>query len=203
MSDIEDYMTTARPAIVSKKLMQILNTMARVDQLTGMYNRKFLDEFTDVSIPQALRSKTTYAILMIDIDFFKMINDTYGHDVGDEAIRIVSRVIKSQIRSSDIAIRYGGEEFIALLYNCSKENVLKIAQSIRTEFAQQKIPANGEMFSKTLSIGCSQFPQDSESIWKCIKFADISLYRAKESGRNQVVMFESSMLQNSELGESF
>ena len=203
MSDIEDYITTARPAIVSKKLMQILNTMARVDQLTDMYNRKFLDEFADVSIPQALRSKTNYAILMIDIDYFKMINDTYGHDVGDEAIRVVSKVIKDQIRKSDIAIRYGGEEFIALLYNCEEEHIHRIAESIRTEFAKQKIQANGETFSKTLSIGYSLFPKDSDSIWKCIKYADISMYKAKEDGRNQVVMFKPEMLKNTDLDTSF
>jgi len=203
MSDIEDYITTARPAIVSKKLMQILNTMARVDQLTDMYNRKFLDEFADVSIPQALRAKTNYAILMIDVDYFKMINDTYGHDVGDEAIRVVSKVIKNQIRKSDIAIRYGGEEFIALLYNCEEEHIQKIAESIRTEFAKQKIQANGETFSKTLSIGYSLFPKDSDSIWKCIKYADISLYKAKEGGRNQVVMFKPEMIEESDLGTSF
>jgi len=203
MSDIEDYIITARPAIISKKLMQILNTMARVDQLTDMYNRKFLDEFVDVSIPQALRAKTSYAVLMIDIDYFKMINDTYGHDIGDEAIRVVSKVIKEQIRKSDIAIRYGGEEFIALLYNCDEENILKIAESIRLEFSKKKIQASGETFSKTLSVGCSQFPKDSDSIWKCIKFADISLYRAKEGGRNQVIMFDKKMVDQADFEDSF
>jgi len=203
MSDIEDYIITARPAIVSKKLMQILNQMARVDQLTDMYNRKFLDEFVDVSIPQALRTNISYGVLMIDIDYFKMINDSYGHDVGDEAIRIVSRVIKNSIRKSDIAIRYGGEEFLVLLYNCDEENVRKISETIRMEFAKQKIHANGETFSKTLSVGYSLFPQNSESIWKCIKFADMSLYQAKESGRNRVVAFESNMIKENEMGESF
>ena len=203
MSDIEDYIITARPAIVSKKLMQTLNQMARVDQLTSMYNRKFLDEFADVSIPQALRAGTSYGVLMIDIDYFKMINDNFGHDVGDEAIRIVSRVIKENIRKADIAIRYGGEEFIVLLYNCDKENIIKIAETIRIEFSKQKIPANGEFFSKTLSVGCSNFPSDSDSIWKCIKFADMSLYAAKEGGRNQVVTFTADMLDNKEMGENF
>lgn len=203
MSDIEDYITTARPAIVSKKLMQILNQMARIDQLTGMYNRKFLDEFVEISIPQAARAKITYAVLMIDIDYFKMINDNYGHDVGDEAIRVVSNVIKSSIRSSDIAIRYGGEEFLVLLYNCNEENILKIADNIRRNFAKEKMSAKGETFSKTLSVGCSLFPTDSDSIWKCIKFADISLYHAKESGRNRVVRFEESLLKQANIGESF
>jgi two-component system, cell cycle response regulator len=158
MSDIEDYITTARPAIVSKKLMQTLNQMARVDQLTDMYNRKFLDEFADVSIPQAIRANTSYGVLMIDIDYFKMINDSYGHDVGDEAIRIVSGVIKDNIRKADIPIRYGGEEFLVLLYNCEAENIIKIADKIRIEFSKKKIFASGTSFSKTLSVGCSNFP---------------------------------------------
>ena len=202
-SDIEDYITTARPAIVSKKLMQTLNQMARVDQLTDMYNRKFLDEFVDVSIPQATRAGTSYGVLMLDVDFFKMINDTYGHDVGDEAIRTVSSVIKKNIRKADIAIRYGGEEFLVLLYNCENESIIKIAETIRTEFAKQKIYANGEHFSKTLSVGCSNFPKDSDSIWKCIKFADISLYQAKNGGRNQVVAFTDTMLDDKEVGDNF
>jgi len=203
MSDIEDYVTTARPAIVSKKLMQTLNQMARIDQLTDMYNRKFLDEFADVSIPQAIRSKTSYGVLMVDIDYFKMINDNYGHDIGDETIRIVSGVIRSSIRKSDIAIRYGGEEFLILLYNCAEENIMSISESIRTNFAKQKIHANGETFSKTLSIGYSHFPEDSDSIWKCIKFADISLYQAKNGGRNKVVSFQEDMLKDKEIGDSY
>ena len=202
-SDIEDYITTARPAIMSKKLMQTLNKMARVDQLTDMYNRKFLDEFVDISVPQAIRAGTSFGVMMIDIDYFKMINDNYGHDVGDEAIRIVSRVIKKSIRKADMAIRYGGEEFLVLLHNCEEENIIKIAQTIRTEFSRQKIHANEDTFFKTLSVGCSSFPKDSDSIWKCIKFADMSLYQAKEGGRNKVVMFKKEMLDNTEVGESY
>jgi len=202
-SDIEDYITTARPAIVSKKLMQTLNQMARVDQLTGMYNRKFLDEFADVSIPQAVRAGTSFGVLMIDIDYFKMINDNYGHDVGDEAIRMVSGVIKSSIRKADMAIRYGGEEFLVLLYNCEEEKIIQIAETIRIEFSKQKIYADGESFSKTLSVGCSNFPKDSDSIWKCIKFADMSLYQAKDTGRNKVVAFNKDMLDNTQVGESY
>ncbi len=200
---IEDYIATAQPAIVSKKLMQILNKMARVDQLTGMYNRKYLDEFTETTIPQALRTNTPYGVLMIDIDFFKMINDTYGHDVGDEGIRVVSRVIKESIRSSDIAIRYGGEEFIVLLHNCDKNFIKEVAEKIRTNFAKQKISAGTESFSKTLSIGTVMFPQDSKSIWKCIKYADMSLYYAKEHGRNQVISFDKSIIKDDSMQDSF
>ena len=200
---IEDYVATAQPAIVSKKLMQILNRMARVDQLTGMYNRKYLDEFADKGISQALRTKTPYGILMVDIDFFKMINDTYGHDVGDEAIRIIARVIKDTIRKSDIAIRFGGEEFLVLLHNCDREYIKNIAEKIRTNFAKQSISAGTETFSKTLSIGAVMFPDDSDSIWKCIKFADMSLYYAKEHGRNQVVCYDESLFRNNDMKNQF
>ena len=154
---IENYISTARPAIVSRKLMQILSEMARIDQLTGMYNRKYLDEFADKSIPQALRTDITYGILMLDIDFFKMINDTYGHDVGDEGIRTISRVIKDNIRESDVAIRFGGEEFIVLLYNCNKAFITEIAEKIRIAFSKEKIDAGTSSFSKTLSVGSSMF----------------------------------------------
>ncbi|MCF6310185.1 MAG: GGDEF domain-containing protein [Sulfurimonas sp.] len=199
---IEDYIATAQPSIVSKKLMQILNKMARVDQLTGMFNRKYLDEFVETAIPQALRTGTPYGILMVDIDFFKMINDTYGHDVGDETIRIISRVIKESIRSSDIAIRFGGEEFIVLLYNCDRAYIKEAAEKIRINFAKQVINAGSTKFSKTLSVGAVMFPEDSESVWKCIKYADISLYHAKEHGRNQVVCFDESLLKG-EMKNSF
>ncbi len=200
---IEDYVATAQPAIVSKKLMQILNKMARVDQLTGMYNRKYLDEFADRGISQALRTKTPYGILMVDIDFFKMINDTYGHDVGDEAIRMIARVIKDSIRKSDIAIRFGGEEFLVLLHNCDRDYIKSVAEKIRTQFAKQTISAGTESFSKTLSIGTAMFPDDSESIWKCIKFADMSLYYAKEHGRNQVVCYEATLFRNHDMRDQF
>lgn len=200
---IEDYVATAQPAIVSKKLMQILNKMARVDQLTGMFNRKYLDEFAETSIPQALRTETPYGVLMIDIDFFKMINDTYGHDVGDEGIRIVSRVIKDSIRKSDIAIRFGGEEFIVLLYNCNREYLREVAEKIRVNFAKQVISAGSESFSKTLSVGAVMFPDDSESIWKCIKYADMSLYYAKEHGRNQVVVYDPEIIKDASMKDQF
>ncbi len=200
---IEDYVATAQPAIVSKKLMQILNKMARVDQLTGMYNRKYLDEFADKGISQALRTKTPYGILMVDIDFFKMINDTYGHDVGDEAIRIIARVIKDSIRKSDIAIRFGGEEFLVLLYNCDRDYVKSVAEKIRSNFAKQNISAGAETFNKTLSIGTVMFPSDSDSIWKCIKFADMSLYYAKEHGRNQVVCYDERLFRNNNMNNQF
>ncbi|MFA7083236.1 MAG: GGDEF domain-containing protein [Arcobacteraceae bacterium] len=200
---IDDYIHTAKPEIVTKKLMHILEKSARTDGLTGLFNRKFLEESVQTIVAQAKRNNIKYGILMIDIDYFKMVNDTYGHDVGDEAIRVIAQTLRENIRSSDIAVRYGGEEFMILLYNCEEEYVLEIAEKLRITFSQKQITKNSVTFSKTISIGASIFPVHTENFWECVKYADISLYDAKHSGRNKVVLFSKELLKNSNIDEKY
>ncbi len=191
---IKDYIDTAKPEIFSKKLLKMVEETAQRDPLTGLYNRKYLEESIQTIVSQAKRTNISYGILMCDIDHFKRINDTFGHDVGDTAIRVIAETLRENTRESDSVIRYGGEEFLVLLYNCNVEYVESIAQKIRISFSKKKIDGGGEIFSKTISIGASIFPQHNVSFWKCIKFADIALYKAKETGRNKVVLFEESFL---------
>lgn len=201
---INDYINEARPEIVSKNLTEILKISSTTDGLTGLFNRKYLDEYIEKSVAQAKRTDSNYGIMMIDIDYFKMVNDTYGHDVGDKVIKALSKVLKNSIREADLAFRFGGEEFLVLLFNCDENKIDEIAQKIRVTFSQKSIQtAAGESFKKTLSIGTAMFPGDADSIWKAIKYADISLYRAKESGRNRVVKFEKEMLDGSNLADEF
>ncbi len=191
---IHDYVDAAKPEIVGKKLMNRLEKSARTDPLTGLFNRKYLEESIDKIVSQSKRSKIAYGILMVDIDYFKMINDTYGHDVGDEAIKIIAQTLVENTRESDIVVRFGGEEFIVLLYNCDTGYIKEIAEKIRIAFSAKKIKAGNGHFSKTISIGCSMFPEQGDTFWKCIKYADLALYKAKESGRNQVVLFHEELL---------
>lgn len=201
---IQNYIDAARPELVSKNLTEILKISSTTDALTGLFNRKYLDEYIEKALSQAKRNGISYGVLMIDIDFFKMVNDTYGHDVGDKAIKILSKVLKDSIRESDTAFRFGGEEFLILLYECDPSMVESVAQKIRTAFEKSSIQANnGSVFYKTLSVGAALFPKDSDSIWKCIKFADIALYAAKEGGRNCVKVFEPSMLEGKEMKSEF
>ena len=186
-----DYLEAARPVLESRYLMAILRESSLRDGLTGLYNRKFLDEFVDQVAHQAARSKLSYALLMLDIDYFKMVNDTYGHDVGDVIIKGLADVLRESIRESDLAVRFGGEEFLVMLYNPTEEGAIEVAEKIRTAFANRAFNAGGESLKKTISIGVSMFPDDAEGIWKVIKFADIALYKAKNGGRNQVVRFKS------------
>jgi diguanylate cyclase (GGDEF)-like protein len=201
--NIKNYLETAKPAIESKTLMAKLRESSLRDGLTKLYNRRFLEEFIDQTMRQAERTEISYSVLMIDIDFFKMVNDTYGHDIGDIVIKGLSEVLTGTIRRADLAIRYGGEEFVVLLHNTSLDGAIIVADNIRTAFAVKKfnVGNSGDILQKTLSVGVSSYPAQADSIWKAIKFADIALYSAKHNGRDKVVAFEQSMFENE--GDSF
>jgi diguanylate cyclase (GGDEF)-like protein len=143
---------------------------------------------------QAQRENETYSVMMLDVDFFKKVNDTYGHDVGDKVIVEIGKVLKDNIRNADLAIRYGGEEFVLLLHNASDEGALAVANKVHSAFANLIFDVGmGETMQKTMSIGIAKFPKDGDTIWKCIKFADTALYVAKTTGRNKIVEYEAEM----------
>ncbi|MDP3023861.1 MAG: diguanylate cyclase [Sulfuricurvum sp.] len=193
LPSIKNYFEAAKAVIESRTLMDKLRDSSLRDGATHLYNRRFLEEFIDKTTEQALRSHLTYSILMIDIDYFKMVNDTYGHDSGDVVIKTLAEILQQNVRKADLPIRYGGEEFLVLLHNTTSEGALQVAQKIRTIFAAKKYQFGSDTVEKTLSIGISHFPSDADSIWKVIKFADLALYEAKHTGRNRVVEFESRL----------
>jgi diguanylate cyclase (GGDEF)-like protein len=187
---IQNYINEAASVIESKKLTEKLRESSLRDALTGLYNRRFLEEYLVSLIPQITRNKKKIAILMIDMDHFKMVNDTYGHDVGDSVLKRLSATLVDNIRESDVVFRYGGEEFIIILNDITDTDaVMRTAEKLRDRVSQMSIKAGKETLKKTISIGVAIFPDDAEQIWKCIKFADTALYEAKGSGRNKVVRF--------------
>ena len=191
---IKNYLEAAKPVIESRILMDKLRDTSLKDGMTGLYNRRFLEEFIDKVMSQAIRERETYTVMMLDVDFFKMVNDTYGHDVGDRVIVALANMLRDNIRESDLAIRYGGEEFLVMLHNAADEGALRIAQTIHEQFAKQVFDVGvGETIKKTISIGMAKFPSDGDTIWKCIKYADTALYVAKNTGRNKIVAFEPHM----------
>ncbi|MEN8303966.1 MAG: GGDEF domain-containing protein [Campylobacterota bacterium] len=200
LPSIKNYLEAAKPVIESKILMEKLRDTSLRDGMTGLYNRRFLEEFIDKVMKQAKRSNEKYSVLMLDVDFFKAVNDTYGHDIGDNVIKEIAKVIKENIREADLAIRYGGEEFVVLLHNANNEGTMQVANKIHAAFAAVVFDVgNGESMQKTMSIGISNFPNDGDTIWKCIKFADTALYVAKTTGRNKIVEYTDEMSQNEEL----
>jgi len=191
---INDYIDAAKPEIVSKKLMQILERNAQTDALTGLYNRKFLEKFIDTQLYNGKFKNMVCGVMMVDIDFFKLINDNYGHDIGDIAIKTIANTLTDVINSDDVVVRFGGEEFIVVLTDTTEEKVQLKAEEIRIAFAQQKIDAGTEVFSKTVSIGTSIFPNNNKGFWKYVKQSDIALYQAKQTGRNKVVKYTEDMV---------
>jgi diguanylate cyclase (GGDEF)-like protein len=192
---ITNYFELARPVLESKILMQILTNSTLIDPMTGLYNRRFLDDFIDEVSKDKSRQ---FAILMIDVDFFKQVNDNYGHDVGDKVLKVLSEVLKQEIKGSDMAIRYGGEEFMVLLFDVAEDDALTIANKLRISFANKRFSAKEDLFSKTISIGVSLYPQHIDTPWHAIKFADVALYEAKNSGRDKVVLYEEGMFKEEE-----
>ncbi|MDP1784005.1 MAG: diguanylate cyclase, partial [Sulfuricurvum sp.] len=138
LPSIKNYFEAAKAVIESRTLMDKLRDSSLRDGATHLYNRRFLEEFIDKTAEQALRSHISYSILMIDIDYFKMVNDTYGHDSGDIVIKSLAEILQSTVRKADLPIRYGGEEFLILLHNTTQEGALQVAEKIRTLFASKK-----------------------------------------------------------------
>ncbi len=149
----------------------------------------------DTLVANAKRRATNVGVLMCDMDFFKEVNDTHGHEAGDVVIVRTAEILKECVRTSDLVIRYGGEEFLVILVDvASKDDINRVAEKIRTsmEATTMQLPGGGTL-QKTISVGYSMYPFDSEGFWECIKYADVALYKAKNNGRNQVQGFEEEM----------
>jgi diguanylate cyclase (GGDEF)-like protein len=190
---IKGYLNESAPVLEARTYMDLLKEQSIIDALTGLYNRRFLEDTINTITAQIKRRGTTLGILAIDVDYFKQVNDAYGHDAGDMVLVEVAKTIKASIRESDIAIRYGGEEFLALLMDVQPGYSVHVAEKIRKAVESKVIDIGTAQLKKTVSIGVSEFPVDTDKIWQCIKFADVALYRAKEEGRNRVVRFTADM----------
>ncbi len=199
-ASIKHYLEAAKPVIESNLLMEQLRDTSLKDAMTGLYNRRFLEEFIEQIMNQSKRTEDTYHVMMLDVDFFKKVNDTYGHDVGDQVIVQIGILLNESIRESDLGIRYGGEEFVILLHNATDEGALEVAKKIHQGFGELVFDVgNGETMQKTMSIGMAKFPTDGDTIWKCIKFADTALYVAKTTGRDKIVEYTQEMSESDDV----
>ncbi len=173
---------------VSDKARELEGLLVR-DYLTGAYNRKYFMERFQEESTWAHRHGEPISVVMVDIDFFKKVNDTYGHCTGDHVLQQVSALIGSRIRPSDLAARYGGEEFIVLMSNTPAEVAYGVAESLRQAVAENEFYSEKRLpLSVTISAGVATFHGEPEvTVDNILGRADACLYRAKESGRNRVV----------------
>jgi diguanylate cyclase len=194
IAQMKQKITASQQEIASLKDRLAMATIeATTDPLTGLANRKGLSMAINEAILFAQQSHNYPCLLMLDIDFFKKINDNFGHLIGDKAIKILADTLKKQIKGKDTAARYGGEEFAILLLEADLENALKVAENIRRIIENLKITRTNdsqEVFRITISIGIARYQAD-QSINDFIEHADNALYQSKNTGRNRVTIFDS------------
>lgn len=172
-------------AIIHDKLEQL----AILDPLTKTYNRRFGMERLKEEFARSVRTSNPLGVLMLDIDFFKKVNDTYGHIIGDQVLINISSIIKDNIRKGDILVRYGGEEFLAILPGASLEGMKRVSEKIRRYVEENSINHNNQQIKVTISIGGTSYPEfDVDDVEKLIEQADFNLYESKDTGRNKVTI---------------
>ncbi len=176
---------------VSDKQQISLHEMVKTDGLTGVNNRNHLEYFLRLEWKRSLDLQVPLSVIMIDIDYFKVYNDTYGHQAGDNCLVQVANILSASVkRSSDFVARYGGEEFIIVLGDCHPDFAAEIAGSIKSSLTDANIPHEGSDVADrvTLSIGiATQVPDSESSVETLIKRADDALYKAKTQGRNRII----------------
>ena len=177
----------ATVALDQANLKIMLEEMASIDLTTHLLNRRAFTEIIHREYAQAKRTGNPFGMLLIDMDRFKLINDNYGHEMGDKILRGVSEILKNTLRSCDWIGRWGGEEFLAILPDTDEETSQTIAERLREKIDHFSIQFNGQKIKATISIGISSYPQDGEAPDFLIRAADAALYEAKKTGRNRVV----------------
>lgn len=188
-----DYITKPiRPIIVKARVKthvtlkhqhDMMVAMATHDQLTGLYNRHYLNDALKRKVSEALRHREALSVVIVDIDHFKNVNDTFGHLIGDLILKGVGAVLQHGVRKEDIPARFGGEEFVLVLDNCKRDDARKKAELFREEIEA----LHPEQIAITASFGVAELDPSMERYETLLKCADDALYRAKKEGRNRVI----------------
>jgi diguanylate cyclase (GGDEF)-like protein len=175
--------------IANLKLRESMRNLSIRDPLTELFNRRYMEEALAQEMHRTKRNNAQLAVIMVDIDHFKQFNDNFGHDGGDAVLRALGEFLKKHVRGSDIACRFGGEEFILILSPSTAEGARQRAEKIREGVSHLKVSnANRDLGAITLSLGVSIFPDHAPDAAAVVKAADVALYEAKRGGRDRVVM---------------
>jgi diguanylate cyclase (GGDEF)-like protein len=179
-----------RKMVEEVKEKRIFQEMALMDSLTHIYNRRYFDELLRREAERAIRYHYKFSLLLIDIDDFKKYNDTYGHQAGDEVLRVVANSLIHQTRSTDFTARYGGEEFAIIAPHTDKKYISFLAARIVHFIANKDIVLNESIKTRvSISIGIATFGEDTLERNELVKLADKALYEAKKLGKNRSCMF--------------
>lgn len=185
--DPREEISPGKPAALLQRIIDDLCALSMHDGLTGLTNLRYFQIALKRETHRAVRDGTPCSLLIMDIDHFKSVNDTYGHPVGDQALKTVAQIFKKELRPGDTLSRYGGEEFTAVLPNCTLRYAVQVAERLRRVVSEASISIPEKPpLSLTISIGVAESRSSSEpDLTRLVKMADECLYRAKAEGRNR------------------
>ncbi len=163
--------------------------LSRFDSLTSLYSRSFFTSNVEREIPRAARSGRPFALMMLDLDGLKAANDRFGHEWGDRLLQAVADVLRGDVRVTDVAARYAGDEFVLLLPETDISGALRVAEKIRVDIARLALPHNGSLIRTSASIGLVTYPDDGRTWAELMRRADLAMYEAKRRGRDQIVHY--------------
>ena len=175
-------------------LQSKLREQAIRDPLTNIFNRRYLDETLDRELSRAAREDYPVCVIMVDIDHFKRVNDTYGHEAGDLVLKAIAETLAEHSRRGDFACRYGGEEFVVVLPNISLETACERAADLRKSLLQLSVPYEHYSLSVTISMGIACFPENGQTRESTLRAADQAMYAAKEAGRDHILSYDQVQL---------
>lgn len=181
-------------SLMNIRLLEMLNQQSIRDPLTLLYNRRFLDEALPRELARINREKKCLCVCMIDIDFFKQFNDNYGHEAGDEVLKVIGKLLTESIRKNDIACRLGGEEFILIFVDTAMDAVLPKVQKICENIKNARLTFREQLLSRiTVSVGVAEAPIHGNNVKDLLRAADEALYTAKKNGRDRTVAYGQQM----------
>ena len=188
---IYDVTDIATSKIELEKANEELARLSRTDRLTGLNNRGHWEERLEQEFRRVKRSKTPSSLVMLDIDHFKQVNDTYGHQAGDEVIRVVAATLIRLQRETDISGRYGGEEFGIILPETNADQAMVMAERLRSSIEQSPVTYEGKQISFTISLGICEITPEMQEYTQWLENSDQALFSSKRNGRNQTTIYAS------------
>jgi diguanylate cyclase (GGDEF)-like protein len=188
---LESYLSGAATALSNLRLLETTKQQANVDELTGLYNRRFLEEYARKLIAMARRKGQPLGVIMMDLDHFKEFNDIYGHETGDRILRTFAKTASRAIREANLAARYGGEEFVVMLPETGPEACMLVAERIRHAVERMVVPSGTDkpLPQLTVSLGIAIYPDHGHGVDEVLQAADKALYESKRAGRNRSTLY--------------
>jgi len=182
------FINETKIGFVRNVLFKEVEELSRIDGLTGLYLRRYFTAYLNNELLLATRYNNVFSLIMIDIDFFKKVNDTYGHIVGDFVLKELAKILLEEFKEQGLCARWGGEEFLVFIPYQSQQQVVFLAEKLRSTVENHIFQFQGKTIKITISCGISFYPQEGKDITTLIEEADKKLYKAKQSGRNKVVV---------------